>query len=330
MQQLLLTTELMSYAPLDTSTRPQFLQNGCGLCDVRPVKKAMKVYVLLVFLSLLHSFCCRDVRYSGCYKELPPPLPSYVVSEPPTLRDPPEHFDWSSTVTLTPPTNQMLPSACGSCWAHAAVGALTDRIIMAREKASNHTPVVPLSPQVLLDIESKELGTCHGGSALGAYAFIKENGITDITCSPYMGVDNEYWGELPTAETMCRSCDRFGSCKFVNATKQYISEYGSVTGESEMKAEIYARGPVACSVYAHAESFEGYSGGVIKDATQYNSTTHVVAITGWGVTDSGTKYWIGRNSFGTTWGEGGWFKLERGVNTLDIEKHTCAWAVPKL
>ena len=268
----------------------------------------------------------------GCYKELPSPLPSHVVSQLPRYtKDIPTNFDWRDTVTLSPSTNQFLPSACGSCWAHAAVGALTDRIIISRG-SSDHTPMVPLSPQVLLDCKDDRLGTCHGGSALGAYQFIKDYGITDLTCSPYMGVDDNYWGEVPCEMLMCRSCDRFGTCGFVNATKQYISEYGTVSGEEEMMAEIHKRGPIACSVYAHGKSFEDYTEGVIQDTAIYNATTHVVAITGWGVgstSDATIKYWIGRNSFGTTWGESGWFKLERGVNALDIEKHTCAWAVPK-
>lgn len=282
----------------------------------------LKLCVLIVLPILSHA------GDSGCYKELPLPQPSLVLSNPTRLTDTPDHFDWSESVVLSPPTNQFLPSPCGSCWAHAAVGALTDRIIIARHKKSDNTPVVPLSPQVLLDCKDERLGSCHGGSALGAYGFIKDNGITDVTCSPYMGVDDNYWGE--ESDIMCRKCDRFGNCAFVNSTKQYILEYGPVTGESDMKSEIYVRGPIACSVYAHGSSFENYLSGVIQDPTQYNLTTHVVAITGWGVSDKGINYWIGRNSFGTIWGEGGWFKLERGVNALDIEKHTCAWAVPRL
>lgn len=31
---------------------------------------------------------------------------------------------------------------------------------------------------------------------------------------------------------------------------------------------------------------------------------------------------------GTYWGEKGWFRVVRGVNSLDIEKK-CSWAVPK-
>lgn len=282
-------------------------------------------------LSLLSavSWGARVEAEKGCYKELAPPLPSYVIYIHQPQEDTPDHFDWREVVSLSPPTNQFLPSPCGSCWAHAAVGALTDRIIIARQNSLDHTPVIPLSSQVLLDCRDTNLGTCHGGSALGAYAFIKENGVTDETCSPYMGVDDHYWAEMTCAEIMCRKCDRYGTCKFVNSTKHYVSEYGTVVGETQMKAEIKARGPIACSVYAHSAAFESYTGGVIQDPHSYNQTTHVVVITGWGADQNGLNYWIGRNSFGSTWGEAGWFKLQRGVNALDIEKHPCAWAVPK-
>lgn len=288
-------------------------------------------------LAVLVGFCALLVASSAsnsCYKEVKGPRPSHITSKPPheyiLPKSLPENFDWravNGTCYVSAVTNQFLPSPCGSCWAHASTGALTDRIIIA---TNAKVPVVQLSPQVLLDCAAPTAGSCHGGSDLLAYKFIHENGITDVTCSPYRGVDYGYWAEKPCGEIMCRSCDRFGTCKFINGTKYYVGEYGSITGEDEMKAEIYARGPIACSVYAHSPAFEDYTGGIIKDPTAYNSTTHVVALTGWGVAQDGTKYWVGRNSFGTAWGEEGWFKLQRGVNCLDIEKHPCAWAVPKL
>ena len=174
-----------------------------------------------------------------------------------------------------------------------------------------------------------EMGSCEGGSDILAYDFIYNNGITDSTCSPYMGVVFTNWAEgTKCTERMCRQCDTFGNCNFVNGTLYHISEYGNVTGEIEMMMEIYTRGPIACSVYAHTDSFLKYTSGVITDDTPYNVTTHVISLIGWGM-DNGVKYWIGRNSFGTEWGEGGWFKIERGKNTLNIERHPCAWAVPK-
>ena len=40
------------------------------------------------------------------------------------------------------------------------------------------------------------------------------------------------------------------------------------------------------------------------------------------------RYWIVRNSWGTFWGEMGFFKLQRGVNALQIEAGDCWYAVP--
>ena len=304
---------------------------GDVTCTASAANMATQEISLFLFILLCSWSVVLSTEDMSCYKELSEPLPSYIVTAPPyktiNPKTIPDSFDWrnvNNTYFVTQATNQLLPTPCGSCWAHAAVGALTDRIIIAMHAKY---PLVPLTPQVLLDCSDPDLGTCKGGSALGAYKFIHKNGITDTTCSPYMGVDDFYWAERPCNETMCRTCDRFGNCKFIQGPTYHISEYGTVQGEDQMKAEVYARGPIACSIYAHSDAFQNYKGGVIVDPVEYNTTTHVVAISGWGE-ENGMKYWIGRNSFGTSWGELGWFKLQRGVNALDIEKHTCAWAVP--
>ena len=82
-----------------------------------------------------------------------------------------------------------------------------------------------------------------------------------------------------------------------------VDEYGTVQGVEEMKAEIFARGPIACSINSEADQFDGYSGGVIscdKDQKGCKAPTdHVIVIAGWGVDDAtNIPYWIGRNSYG--------------------------------
>ena len=104
--------------------------------------------------------------------------------------------------------------------------------------------------------------------------------------------------------------------------------------EESMRSEIYQRGPISCLMYAHAPKFENYNGttgyqdGVIVDNVQYNGTTHFVALIGWGQTSDGLQYWVGRNSFGTIWGQNGFFKAQRGVNIFNMEE-TCYWATIK-
>lgn len=80
-----------------------------------------------------------------------------------------------------------------------------------------------------------------------------------------------------------------------------------------MKKELYQHGPISCGVMA-TDKFEAYTGGVYKEHHWFPQINHEIAVVGWGVTDEGEEYWIGRNSWGTYWGEAGFFKMT-------MEKH---------
>jgi len=275
-------------------------------------------------------------------RDLLPPgmvVPSRVYSQTPAqarhklglaAKPLPKAFDWrflNGTFT-TRVGNQMLPSPCGSCWAFASSGALSDRVKIATHGL---LPDFNLAPQGLLDCGALKAGSCNGGSHTLAYEFASEVGLTDETCLPYRGMDYSNWGESDCADRMCRKCDRFGMCSFMPrtaTTRIFAYEHGTVRGVEEMQAEIAARGPIACLMYAHSESFQKYTGGVITDTIRYDGITHVVVVTGWGVDKAGVTYWIVRNSFGMQWGELGYFRMEMGKDIYNMESHDCAWATP--
>lgn len=94
-----------------------------------------------------------------------------------------------------------------------------------------------------------------------------------------------------------------------------------------MKAEIYARGPLSCGMDV-TNKFEAYTGGVFSEFLVYPMINHEISILGWGVED-GVEYWIGRNSWGTYWGEHGFFRIKMHSDNLGIETQ-CSWGVPKL
>jgi len=289
------------------------------------------------FAILLFSFALLEIVYStrhqGCLKSPPKgtkmssiksPLPSEYVN----VADLPQQLDWrylNGKVYVTKIKNQLQPKFCGSCWAMAATSALSDRMKIALNAT---LPDIDLATQVLLDCgDESGAGGCDGGSSTAANQFMQQTGITDDSCAVYMAADYVLESELPCNQTMCRTCDRFGTCFAIpNATKYYVDEYGTMSGVKAMMAEIYARGPIVCGMYAHSESFEKYHGGIITDPTNYTYVTHAVSLVGWGE-QNGIPYWIGRNSFGTHWGELGWFKIERGTNCLLIESG-CDWATP--
>ena len=94
-----------------------------------------------------------------------------------------------------------------------------------------------------------------------------------------------------------------------------VTEYGPAKGEHAMMAEVYARGPIACSINASNPDFEGehyvgynaaVRGGrkvfIDRNPKQNRDTTHVVSVVGWGHDDeTELDYWIVRNSWGTYW-----------------------------
>lgn len=274
----------------------------------------------------------------GCYTPPAEEQPEFIVSrrshEILGASDLPREFDWRNvhgTSFVTAVRNQQLPRICGSCWAHAPTSALSDRLLVLSGEAGVHTQ---LAPQVLLDLPDlpPNAGTCNGGDHPKVYEFIRLHGISDESCAPYQGVDVSTWGEdVSTTARMCRVCDWNGTCGFSAGGPRWgIHEHGRVLGVGQMMAEIRLRGPIACSIHAKNTIFNNYTGipEIIVDDRQYTTTTHVIVILGWGISDNDVPYWIGKNSYGTIWGLEGFFKLRRGKNDLGLENHHCSWAVP--
>merc|ERR1711865_406759 len=96
-----------------------------------------------------------------------------------------------------------------------------------------------------------------------------------------------------------------------------------------MQAEIFARGPIACTVYADA-AMDDYTGGILNGGDE-GMPNHIVSVVGWGQqidpknSSNITKYWHVRNSWGEFYGEMGYLRLAHGSN--DIESG-CNWATP--
>jgi len=71
-----------------------------------------------------------------------------------------------------------------------------------------------------------------------------------------------------------------------------------------------------------------YSSGVYYHVTGAVEGGHAVKIIGWGHDDaSGLDYWLVANSWNTTWGEQGFFRIKQGDSGIDAATYGCA---PKL
>ena len=268
-------------------------------------------------LQKFHQPCHRSsgLKHS-IIKTMPPRVPVESL---------PSQWEWSNvngTNYLTVARNQHIPQYCGSCWAFSSTSALSDRIKIQR---SAQWPDINISPQVLVSCEGPDLG-CDGGEALNAYKYIHDYNITDETCSVYQAKGHTN-GLNCSDEVKCLNCDPNTGCFIPTSYYVYgIEEYGPVNGEDAMINEIYHRGPIVCSI-AVTDALENYTSGILNDTTGSTEPDHDISVVGYGV-ENGVKYWLVRNSWGTYWGENGFFRIVRGTNNLGIE-NDCAWAVPR-
>ena len=301
---------------------------------MRTLLQFLSFHVALLWVS------AKEIFYPGddTLRHVVSPLPSKYLSP----SDLPKSFSWgnvSGISYLTRPLNQHIPQYCGSCWAHSSMSVLADRIKIARNASG---PDINLSIQFLLNCGGGAAGSCHGGSALRAFDFVHRKGFVPFeSCQPYLACSEDSTsGFCPHVDTtcspvnICKTCsnpEKGGTCaaigRFPNAT---VAEYGTYSDGQvhDIMAEIFARGPVKASV--NAAPLLDYQGGILLDSAITRNITHNhgVSIVGWGYDEArDVQYWIVRNSWGSYWGELGFFRVELGKNLLGIEGRV-AWATP--
>jgi len=190
---------------------------------------------------------------------------------------------------------------CGSCWAFAAAETLSDRFAIS----SNGSINLVLSPQQLVSCDRQDMG-CNGGWPQFAADYLVNSGIPPDSCVPYTSGG----GSVPACSTKCKDGSTPVFYKY-DSWDYYI-------GVDAIKAELVAHGPIAVSMAVYQDFFT-YSTGVYK----YGGTTglagyHAIKLIGYG-TDAGKPYWTVANSWGTTWGEKGFFRIISGTNECGIE-----------
>jgi hypothetical protein len=136
------------------------------------------------------------------------------------------------------------PPGCDSSWAFAAASMLGDRLTIAQHKEDEPFPTkVTISPQYFLNC-AVPLGVdaCSGGGEIAwALELAARSGMVDETCMSYRG-----HADTCDAKHVCINC--FGSCVAVTDYVVYnVSAYYAVA-IADVRAEVAARGPVACEV----------------------------------------------------------------------------------
>eukprot|EP00062_Callorhinchus_milii_P025962 gi/632987532/ref/XP_007882610.1/ PREDICTED: cathepsin B [Callorhinchus milii] len=308
-----------------------------SVLGLAPMSQEMVIYInqLNTTWKAGHNFYSVPLSYvkrlCGTFINGPQPPVWYLPDRGIRL---PEHFDWRQQI-LCPTTRQIRDQgSCGSCWAFAAVGAISDRICIQSEGKVN----AEISAEDLLSCCVPNCSDgCSGGFAAVAWDYWKEQGLvtggeygSNIGCRPYSIPPCEHHvnGSRPACSgeatvPRCRRHCETGYTRSYCKDKYYgATSYSVSANETQIQLEIYRHGPVDGSLSMYTDILL-YKTGVYHHVTGEMLGGHSVKMLGWGVED-GTPYWLIANSWNTDWGDNGFFKILRGSNECGIESEIIA------
>lgn len=212
----------------------------------------------------------------------------------------PDSFDWRGSGAVLEVKDQ---GSCGSCWSFSVTGALEGLNFLA------NNVTLPLSEQELVDCTALYGNAgCNGGNMQYGFKYVKSKGISSEAAYPYAGVDE--------------SCRR-------NASNIVFKIKGFQTvskDDDSLRRAIATVGPISIAMQA-TENLQLYKGGVLGDPSCSNwvgAINHGVLAVGYGQ-ENDQHYWIVKNSWGASWGEEGFFRIQRHPTTCCI---TCDASFP--
>ncbi|KAL6296214.1 hypothetical protein ACE6H2_004356 [Prunus campanulata] len=198
----------------------------------------------------------------------------------------PDSVDWRKEGVVNPIKDQ---GSCGSCWAFATISSVEgiNKLVTG--------DLLSLSEQELVDCDKTYNEGCNGGLMDYAFEFIISNGGIDSEEDyPYKGYD--------------ATCDTYRK----NAKVVSIDDYEDVPAYDEKALQkAVANQPIAVAIEGGGRDFQLYNSGVFTGRCG-TSLDHGVTVVGYG-TDKGVDYWIVRNSWGGSWGEEGYIRMERNL-----------------
>lgn len=217
----------------------------------------------------------------------------FVHAAPANMMAIPSSIDWVEKGAVTPVKDQ---GQCGSCWSFSTTGAMEGAYF------NKYGTLVSLSEQNFVDCDKRENGGsdmgCHGGLMDSAFDWAKKwGGVCTEEAYPYVSGTTKERGTCKT------------DCQKYAAPKSYTDVQKN--SDSAMMSAL-AQQPVSIAIEADQPAFQLYKDGVFTAECGTNLDHGVLAV-GYGTLD-GVDYYKVKNSWGPSWGMGGYILLARGVS----------------
>jgi cathepsin C len=153
---------------------------------------------------------------------------------------------------------------------------------------------------------------CDGGYGFLQTKWSEDVGLVPEKCNPF----NQGGGSCSAT----KNCD-LGAKRYRATNHHYVGGFYGGSDADAIRQELL-RGPLVMS-FEPQEDFMYYKSGVYRSGPhkihqEWEQVDHAVLLIGFGA-EKDQAYWTCQNSWGTDWGEDGFFRMARGIDESGCE-----------
>jgi len=271
--------------------------------------------VLAIVISTPSDRSAQDIGRAGPVRAMPP-IPGRGGFIPPAMETShlrttrlqlpapalqlPASWDWRALGGVTSVKDQGIYS---SCWAFAALGDLESKVLIDFAQTRDYSEFNLLSCAPNQFYDQYGYSCLVGGNAYIATNYLSRKGATFESCG-------EYPGTCPAITCFDYNCDFERQAIEWRIIVGDLAEPGDVP---LIKEAVMNHGPVYTAMYSQWSEFWDYDTDTCLTYSGTEEPDHAVLIVGWA--DSLCDWqggWIVKNSWGTSWGDNGYFYIKYG------------------